>query len=204
MLTAVYVCVIPKSLSGADEKRLLDMLPVFRREKAEKYIHSRDRILSAAVWHLLRRATYEVSGFDAFSLAVQTNELRKPSFAVDIGVHFSLSHCQNAAVCAVSRYECGVDIEPLLNADLEIARRFMPDRYDALMGIADHEGRNDFFTQMWTEYESVYKTRVTKEGSMPEGYRIYRFRKDIYYIALCAKASAGRVKLVEADLITYL
>jgi 4'-phosphopantetheinyl transferase len=203
-LSAAYVCVLPESISETAKTLLLSGLPAFRREKAERYMHCRDRLLSAAVWYLLRHSVYVFSGYDAFSLAVTVDELRKPAFATDIGVHFSLSHCHNAVACAVSRYPCGVDIEPSRVADLEIARRFMPDRYDELVRITDRGGRNDFYTRSWTGIESIYKTGVAKEGALPEGYGVYHFHKHGYYIAVCAKSHGGQIELIHADFSEFL
>jgi 4'-phosphopantetheinyl transferase len=199
----VYICAIPEGIPRETEALLLGGLPQFRRDKAERYMRSGDRLLSAAAWQLMRYAVRDAAGIDAFSLAVHTDGLRKPRFAENIGVHFNLSHCREAVVCAVSPYPCGVDIEPLRAADPRIARRFMRERYDALMRTAKGAERDEFFTRCWTEAESVYKSGAA-DGVPPEGCGVAHFRHGIYYIALCARAAtqAEPIEVAFGKLIT--
>lgn len=188
---SVYICVLPKELPDGTEARLLDGLPGYRREKAEKYVRNCDRVLSAAAWRLMRYAVRDAFGLDGFALEVRFDGVRKPYFAVETGFHFNVSHCQGAAACAVSTRPCGVDIEPLRAADCDVALRFMPSGdYGALMRMPDGETRDDFYTRSWTEAESVFKS-----GLLPESRRVSRFRRDIYYIAVCAEARSGGVRL---------
>ena len=200
--TRLYICILPGDIASGDEKRLLGGLPDFRREKAKKYMRCRDRILSAAAWRLVRYAVRELAGLDVFSFEVYEDELRKPYFAEDTGVHFNLSHCEGAVACAVSRYPCGVDIEALRTADDAVMRRFIPDRYEQLMRITDEVQKNIFYTQAWTEAESIYKSGVAEGGALPAGYSVYNHSKDIYYIALCARTV--QTELIEVDIETIL
>lgn len=198
-MTAVYVCALPREISGETEARLMSGLPVYRREKAEKYMRGSDRALSAAAWRLMRLAVREAAGLDGFALTVLTDGLRKPYFAGCAGVHFNVSHCGNAVACAVSESPCGVDIEPLMAADAEIARRVMPSICGELAAMADGAERDGFYTRGWTETESVYKSGAAAGGGLREGYDVSRFRSGGYYIALCAKTRGAQARLIEIE-----
>lgn len=205
----IYFTSVPVELSAETEAKILSGLPRFRREKAERYARQSDRLLSAAVWYLLRYAVRELCGVDCFALNVGADAKRKPFFEGFDGMHFNVSHCRGrednillsesggAAVCAVDSALCGIDIELLRTAKPEVAKRVMPAKYDELMRLAPGRERDELFTRAWTEAESVYKAGVSENGELPEGYGVYRFEKDGCYIALCAKRREAGFELKE-------
>jgi len=196
----IYFCTVPHEVPAETEAGILCGLPRLRRERAEKYMLQNDRLLSAAVWYLLRYAVNDICGLDCFSFPIGVGKSRKPFFEGIDGVHFNLSHCRSAAVCAVDFCPCGTDVEPLRTADPKVVRRVMPGRYDEFMQTAPGRERNEFYTRSWVETESIYKSGIVwVSGALPEDYQYYDFRTEGYFIGLCAKQRNPAVKLKTAE-----
>lgn len=127
-----------------------------RRDKADRLRFPADRRLSLGAELLLRfalRAAGLTGPFPAFSYS----PLGKP-FLPDAGIHFSLSHSGEYALCAVSDLEVGCDVEKLRPMTMKLARRFFaPEEADALAAIPDAEAQNVRFFRYWTLKESFQK-----------------------------------------------
>ena len=99
--------------------RLYQMLPDFRRKKADSYKVVGARNQSVAAFCLLMYGLEKVlipddpeSDYDIWNtLDYQTTETGKPYFTGRPDIHFSLSHTKGAVMCAISGSEVGCDIE---------------------------------------------------------------------------------------------
>lgn len=141
----------------ADEKRfarLVKTIPQARREKAASFRHEGARRLSLAASLLLERALSD-EGLHADEIAL--TEHGKPYLPQLPGFHFSLSHSENMALCAVSGRELGCDIELPRGFDPKIARRFFhPAECEWLFSHPEEEQPDAFF-RLWTCKESFIK-----------------------------------------------
>ena len=80
---------------------------------------------------------------------------QKPYFRDYPEIHFNLSHCKGLAVCLISNYECGADVEACRNVRPAVVRRvFSPEEKEMLNRSADPD---QLFTQLWTLKESYVK-----------------------------------------------
>ncbi len=79
----------------------------------------------------------------------------KPYFAEFPEIHFNLSHCRGMAVCLLSNYECGVDVEQCRNMRPRVVQKiFTPDEQEALQ---TSDNPDFLFTRIWTLKESYVK-----------------------------------------------
>lgn len=125
-----------------------------RREQALRYRMERDRRLSVAAYLLLCEALREEYGMTELpQLDYGTNG--KPFILNHPSIHFNLSHCEEAAVCVVSRQPVGVDIESISRYDAELCFSTMSVREQNL--IAQSPEPAVAFIRLWTMKESLLK-----------------------------------------------
>ncbi len=125
-----------------------------RREHAMRYLNDNDRRLSLSAYMLLQRALLEEYDIEEPPVFGFSDE-GKPFLKDYPDIHFSLSHCREAASCVVERKAVGIDIESLSS--------FSPDLLDVCMNEEErHEiiaSDNPALTFMgyWTMKESFLK-----------------------------------------------
>ncbi len=134
-------------------ERAISQLPEFRRDKAIACKLPVARKLSVCAGLLLGHALKE-AGTDNYEIKIGDNG--KPY--ISGGPCFNLSHSGQMAICAVSDFEVGCDIEKISEAREDIAKRFFaPCEYEALMSYAAGPCRDEFFFRLWTLKESYIK-----------------------------------------------
>lgn len=91
---------------------------------------------------ILRYAMKKLADIDDIP-EIMRAENGKPSFAYDIGWHFSISHSKTRILVGVSKTELGVDIEDEREVRETIRERFSSDEFN--------------FFELWTLMEATYK-----------------------------------------------
>lgn len=139
-------------------------------------------------YQLLRLGAKAVWGLDALPEIARTT-LGAPYFPSHPQYHFSISHSRHHALCALSRGPVGCDVEELRPRLPGLPRRCLSPaelaRWEA--GGGSWEG----FYPLWTEKEAAAKYLGTglrgdlKAISPPEGTRVYHFRVEDAFVALC-------------------
>ncbi|HAJ96652.1 MAG TPA: phosphopantetheine-protein transferase [Ruminococcus sp.] len=87
--------------------------------------------------------------------SLSRTESGKPYFTEFPDVHFNLSHCNGMAVCLLSKYECGVDVEQCRKLRPKVVEKvFSPDEKRALK---ETDNPDFLFTRLWTLKESYVK-----------------------------------------------
>ncbi len=173
----------------ADVKKLdivgsLDLVSPRRREKIMRFANIADQRQSLGVELLLKKAT----GRTDYALT----ENGKPFFS-DGRVFFSLAHCGNYAVCAVSETDIGVDIELERNNSARLAQRFFSSE-EAEM-VANSHSPDEEFCRLWTLKESYIKAADLHLSDMSsfsvahgvDGYCFENLKFGEYTISCCAK-----------------
>ncbi|MCR5851631.1 MAG: 4'-phosphopantetheinyl transferase superfamily protein [Bacteroidaceae bacterium] len=145
-------------LGEAETERLIASLPEWRRETALRFRHLQGRRECAVGYiELLRglRLCFGISGMPAFAWG----EHDKPYLKDYPDIHFSISHCKEAAGCMVSERPCGLDIECIREAKESLVRYTMsPKEAEAIFSSP----RPDIaFTCLWTQKEAVLKLMGT-------------------------------------------
>ena len=132
----------------------MPLLSEQRREKIALLANADDRRESAAAYMLLREALskkYSLADAPVF----EYGDYGKPFLQGAEGIHFSLSHCRQAVVCAVAGFPLGVDVESLRPYNERLARYTMND--EELSRIESSPLPEVEFVRLWTMKEAVAK-----------------------------------------------
>lgn len=125
-----------------------------RRDYVLRYRQERDQRLCLAAYRLLQQALLKEYGIDEAPL-FDYDKNGKPLLQGHPDIHFSLSHCSEAAACALSDRPVGIDIETTDQYSPEVARRVMNNEEMRQIEAADQPAVA--FTRLWTMKESLYK-----------------------------------------------
>lgn len=137
----------------------LSLLSDERRERVMRYRNEGDRKRSAAAYILLCKALSEEYGIEEKPLFAY-GEHGKPIIVGHEEIHFNLSHCREAVVCALSDHPVGIDVEAVRHYKESLARYTMNE--EELRQILTAERPDVAFTRLWTMKEAVLKR--TGEG----------------------------------------
>jgi len=130
-----------------------------RREQALRFRHEQGQRLCVAAYLLLKEALAEQEGITENPL-FEYGEHGKPFIVGHPELHFSLSHCREAAVCVLSRRPVGIDVESVGRYSESVARYAMND--SELRLISEAPRPEVAFIRLWTMKESLLK--LTGEG----------------------------------------
>jgi 4'-phosphopantetheinyl transferase len=125
-----------------------------RREQALRFKHEEGQRLCVAAYLLLKRALAELFGIDENPFFIY-NEHGKPSIEGRPGIFFNLSHCREAAVCAVSDQPVGIDVETIRQQSESLWRYTLND--DELNEVKHSAQPHVTFTRLWTMKEATLK-----------------------------------------------
>ncbi|MBQ0158043.1 MAG: 4'-phosphopantetheinyl transferase superfamily protein [Bacteroidales bacterium] len=161
-LPTIYIYDVPEVVTPEALAADLMRLPDFRREQALRLRSLRRRMLSAKAYLLLQHAVREVFG------CTTTQPWRygphgKPMLTDCEGLHFSLSHCPRAVLCAVGTSPLGADIEAVPAQLRPSLLRYCCSAEEVAAVEADADPRMAF-TRLWTRKEALAK--YTGEGIM--------------------------------------
>jgi 4'-phosphopantetheinyl transferase len=146
------------NLSEVDLDEALAALSPQRREQAMKFKRPQGRLLSAVAYGLLCRGLrerYAISELPELGYA----EGGKPFIVGHEHIHFNMSHCREAALCALSDKPVGVDVESIGRYNESLVRYTMND--DELAQIQQSDRPDVAFIRLWTQKEAVLKLSGT-------------------------------------------
>lgn len=152
---------LEEDLSKYSEKaleELMEELPTWRRTQAMRFKHNRGRLECALSYTLLCRGLKEM-GYD-LQPTFDYGKDGKPTLRELPEVHFNLSHCKHAVVCAIAQHPVGVDVEALGRYSERLAKYTMNEQELAEINAA--ENKDVAFTTLWTMKEATMK--LTGEG----------------------------------------
>jgi 4'-phosphopantetheinyl transferase len=137
----------------------LPLLSDERRLQALRFRHELGRKTCAAAYLLLREGLakeYGITEKPCFDYGPHG----KPVLRNHPDIHFNLSHCREAVVCALSDEPVGVDVEAVTHYKESVARYTMNEQ--ELSAILGADRPEVMFTRLWTRKEAVLK--LTGEG----------------------------------------
>ena len=149
---------INDNIEGFDLESALPLLSDQRREEALRYTFELGRKLNAAAYLLLRQGLKEEYGITEAPV-FEYGEKGKPYLSGHGNLHFNLSHCRTAAVCALSRHPVGIDVEQIRPIRESLVRYTMND--EEISRIMSAENPDLEFVKLWTKKEAVLKLRGT-------------------------------------------
>ncbi len=130
-----------------------------RRQLALRYRHELGRRTCAAAYLLLCEGLRKEHGITEKPV-FEFGEHGKPSIIGRPDLHFSLSHCREAAICVLSDRPVGIDIESVGRYNERLVRYTMND--EEMAQILASNRPDIAFTRLWTQKEAVLK--CTGEG----------------------------------------
>ena len=145
---------INDDLDGFDLDRALPLLSEQRRGVCLRFRHELGRKQCAAAYLLLRKALLEEYGISEMPV-FGYGEHGKPFIIGHPDIHFNISHCHEAVVCAVSDKPVGVDVESIDRYKESVAQYTMNDREMDIIHSADNPALA--FTCLWTMKEALLK-----------------------------------------------
>ena len=149
---------INDNIEGFDFEAALPLLSDQRREEALRYTFELGRKLNAAAYLLLRKGLREEYGINEAPV-FEYGEKGKPFLSGRGDLHFNLSHCRTAVVCALSRHPVGIDVEHIRPFRDSLVRYTMNDA--EISRIQSAENPDLEFVKLWTQKEAVLKLRGT-------------------------------------------
>ena len=146
-------------MSEAQVMQLIHSLPDWRREKALRFKHLAGRRECAVAYRLLQQGLREYYGITEPPHFI-IGQHDKPTLQEHPSIHFNLSHCRTAVLCALSSQPIGVDIERRREGKEALVRHTMNEAEQQL--IQSSQDPDMMFTRLWTAKEAVVK--LTGEG----------------------------------------
>ena len=137
-----------------DFEAALPLLSEQRREQALKFKHDLGRKTCAAAYLLLCEALRNEYGIIEPPV-FEYGEHGKPFIVGHPDIHFNLSHCREAAICAVSDRPIGIDVESIREFNDSLVRYTMNER--EVQEIEQAERPDVAFIRLWTMKEAVLK-----------------------------------------------
>ena len=150
----VYIEDAPESFTDEMYRRELSKVSDQRREAAERLFRAHDRIRSVLSYRLLQhglKCEYRIDVAPEFIF----NEDGKPFLRDYPQIYFSLSHCDKAVACAISKCPIGIDVETLRPFDAELAEYVCSEEEFAAISASPDPAVA--FTALWTKKESLCK-----------------------------------------------
>ncbi len=125
-----------------------------RREQALKFKYEQGQRLCVLAYQLLKQGLREEFGMTENPVFTY-NEHGKPSIVGHPDIYFNLSHCKEAAVCAISTQPIGIDVESIREYKESLAKYTMNESELELIQQSDCPARE--FIRLWTMKESALK-----------------------------------------------
>ncbi len=129
----------------------LERLPLWRRRQAESYRLPTDRLQCATAYLLL----CEMLGVHHLS-PFAYGEHGKPFLPEMPDLHFSLSHCPRAVMCATDNSPVGCDVEEIPSS-LDAQLTDLCFTREEQQSIRESRNPQETFTRLWTRKEAFAK-----------------------------------------------
>ena len=142
-----------------------------RRDRINSFLHIEDALRTLAGEWLTRLVLSEKNHLNLFEIRFDYGKSGKPFFNSPLGLHFNISHAEDWAVCAVSAFPVGIDIEMVQPIDLSIARDcFTKKEFETMTSFADRTEQLDYFYTIWTIKESYLKAIGSGFSTSPDSF----------------------------------
>ena len=141
-------------ISDEEVNAIIPTLPQQRREQAEKFKFPLGRKECVIAYQLLCQALKEEYGIEEQPV-FSYGEHGKPAIIGHEDIHFNLSHCKNAVMCAVSDQPIGIDCEVLGRGNEGLVEYTMNEK--EIEEINASPNPMNEFIKLWTKKEAVLK-----------------------------------------------
>ena len=141
-------------IGSLDLDKALGQLSAQRREQALKFKHELGQRLCAAAYLLLCEGLRTEYGISELPI-LNYEEDGKPTLVNHPDIHFNLSHCKSAVVCALSSHPIGVDVEQIRRYNESLVRYTMNEQEIKMIEASDRPDVT--FIRLWTMKEAKLK-----------------------------------------------
>ena len=158
-----WLCATPEDFPWEEFNRIRNRLSPSRAQRIHGLVREQDQFRSLTGDLLAEKLLAEFGIYDVPIEVAPSGQPQLPG----TGLSVSLSHCQNAVVCALSENPVGIDIEKIRPMDLAISRHICTrEEAEYLFGhtptVADLHITDDplilrRFFEIWTGKESYFK-----------------------------------------------
>lgn len=145
---------VDEDIWGFDLKRALGEISTQRREQALKFKHEQGQRLCVLAYMLLKNGLREEYGIVENPI-FEYNEHGKPSIIGHPEIYFNLSHCKEAAICAISNQPIGIDVESIREYKENLVHYTMND--EEIKVIESSADPASAFIRLWTMKEATTK-----------------------------------------------
>ncbi|MCL2513162.1 MAG: 4'-phosphopantetheinyl transferase superfamily protein [Oscillospiraceae bacterium] len=140
----------------------LSLISREKRERVNRFLRYDDKKLSVLGEKLAREMISGICGAPPHGIVIKREPGGKPYAENAPGIHFSVSHSGEYAVCAVSGRPVGIDIEKIRPVNLKIIGRICSEEekkyiFGASGNTADENLLYKRFFEIWTAKEAFAK-----------------------------------------------
>lgn len=139
------------------EKQMLETISRENRDTLRRIKNRESYLRSLAGEGMIRQKAAEKTGIHPQQLVIRKNEYGKPYFLNLPEVHFNISHSGEWILGILSEKECGIDVELVKEARMDVAKRFFAKEEYELLLQKEGEKRRALFYELWTLKESYVK-----------------------------------------------
>ena len=154
----IIMIYINDDITSFDLTAAMPRLTEQRREQVLRFRHELGQKLCAAAFLLLCDGLRQEYGIIAPPL-LGYGEDGKPFLSDYPHIHFNMSHCSQAAICALSPHPIGIDVERIRSYNESVARYTMND--EEMRQILSSPHPDISFIKLWTMKEALLKLRGT-------------------------------------------
>ena len=160
-----------------------------RREQALKFKFEQGQRLCVLAYQLLKEGLQKEYGITENPI-FEYNEHGKPSIVGHPEIYFNLSHCKEAAICAISDKPVGVDVESIREFKDSLVNYTMNDEEKAEMASSSNPAAT--FIRLWTMKEATSKligTGITNDVKSLIDTTKYKYNtteKESYIYTICS------------------
>lgn len=156
-MVRTYVINIRQFDEEGDFQAALSAVSPYRQNKIALLKHEREKRRSLGAAFALN-AALGCCGLCERSMEYILGEQGKPALRDYPGLHFSLSHSGDYAICSLGEHETGCDIERVRPDKMRVAERFFAEEEKTWIFQADEPGeRERRMFRLWTMKESFLK-----------------------------------------------
>lgn len=146
-----------RNMQVEEYENYYELMTQDKKERVNRYRFVDDKKRTVAGEILARQMISQWCQVEETFITFSGNQYGKP-YAIDLPVHFNISHSSNLVVCAIDDNPVGIDVELIREIDLSIARRVCTKH--ELEYVYSGQFYKRFF-RVWTLKEAYFKCAGT-------------------------------------------
>lgn len=154
----IFAVKIPEHIEVKTYQKLLELLPLTKRNRINRFMNPKDSYRSLVADLLIRFVISRELGIKNRDIIYTYNKYGKPFLKDHTDFHFNISHSGEWVVCAHGSAPVGIDIEKIRVIDLNLFSSFLSHEELKELNQISPELQLEFFFDIWTLKESFTKS----------------------------------------------